>query len=60
MNYNIKTDYIYNNLYVEKLENVKLKATLITKFKVTKKGVAYLINTKEDIPNINMFINILF
>lgn len=49
MKYNIKTDYIYNNLYVEKLENVKLKATLITKFKVTKKGVAYLINTKEEI-----------
>lgn len=49
MNYKINTDYIYNNLYVEKLENVKLKAELITKFKVTSKGLAYLINTKEEI-----------
>lgn len=47
--YNFETDPIYNTLYIEKLENVKLKAKLITKFKVTDKGVAYLINTKEEI-----------
>lgn len=47
--YNFETDPIYNTLYMEKLENVKLKAKLITKFQVTNKGVAYLINTKEEI-----------
>lgn len=47
--YEFDTDSIYSNLYVEKLENIKLKAKLITKFKVTEKGVAYLINTKEEI-----------
>lgn len=54
--YNLNTDYIYNNLYVEKLENVKLKAELITKFKVTEKGVAYLINTQEEIKKYNIGI----
>lgn len=49
ISYNFDTDSIYNNLYMEKLENVKLKAKLITKFKVSEKGVAYLINTKEEI-----------
>lgn len=56
MKYNINTDYIFNNLYVEKLENVKLKAELITKFKVTEKGVAYLINTKEEIKRYGLSI----
>lgn len=54
--YNLNTDYIYSNLYVEKLENVKLKAELITKFKVTEKGVAYLINTQEEIKKYNVSI----
>lgn len=54
--YNLNTDYIYSNLYVEKLENVKLKAELIIKFKVTEKGVAYLINTQEEIKKYNVSI----
>jgi len=49
MNYNIPTDSIYNKIYMEKLEMVKLRAELITKFKVTEEGVAYLINKKEDV-----------
>ena len=56
MSYNIKTDFIYNNLYMERLDNVKLKARLITKFNVTNKGVAYLINTKEEIKEYNIGI----
>lgn len=49
MEYNINTEKIYNQIYLEKLTNVKLRAKLISKFKVTKEGVAYLINTKEDV-----------
>ena len=49
MNYNIPTDSIYNKIYMEKLDMVKLRAELITKFKVTDVGVAYLVNTKEDV-----------
>ena len=61
MNYNIPTDSIYNKIYMEKLDMVKLRAELITKFKVTELGVAYLINTKEDVErykniyNVNIF-----
>lgn len=47
--YNIDTEYIYNKIYTEKLANVKLRASLVSKFEITKYGVAYLINTKEDI-----------
>lgn len=45
----IDTEYIYSKLYTEKLANIKLRAKLISKFKVTKSGVAYLVNTKEDV-----------
>ena len=61
MNYNIPTESIYNKIYMEKLDMVKLRAELITKFKVTEFGVAYLINTKEDVErykniyNVNIF-----
>lgn len=46
--------YIYNNLYVEDLEKIKLKAYLTTKFKVTDANVAYLINTLEEVNSYNM------
>ena len=44
-------DYLelYNNIYSEDLKNVKLRAELISKFKISPKGVAYLINTQEEI-----------
>ena len=38
-----------NKIYVEKLANIKLRAKLVLKFKTTSEGVAYLINTKEDV-----------
>ncbi len=45
---------IYNNLYVEELEKVKLKAYLTTKFELTKNKVAYLINTADDVKSYKM------
>lgn len=53
LEYNIDTEYIYNKLYTEKLETVKLRAYLTTKFQITSDGVAYLINTKEDVIKYN-------
>lgn len=49
MNYHVDTEYIYNRIYIDKLAMVKLRALMVSKFKVTEAGVAYLINTKEDI-----------
>lgn len=54
MKYNIDTESIYNKIYVDKLANVKLKAKLIDKFIVLDSGVAYLINTKEEIKEYNV------
>lgn len=54
MKHNIDTEYIYNKIYVDKLANVKLKAKLIDKFVVLDSGVAYLINTKEEIKEYNV------
>ncbi len=56
LEYNINTDYIYNKIYTEKLANVKLRAYLTTKFEITADGVAYLINTKEEIEKYNIGI----
>lgn len=56
MKYNIDTESIYNKIYVDKLANVKLKAKLIDKFVVLDSGVAYLINTKEEIKEYNVLI----
>ncbi len=54
MKYKIDTEYIYNKIYIDKLANVKLKAKLIDKFIVLDSGVAYLINTKEEIKEYNV------
>lgn len=56
MKYDVDTEYIYSKIYVEKLENVKLRAKLVSKFKTTKNGLAYLINTKEDVEKYNVGI----
>lgn len=56
LEYKIDTDYIYNKIYTEKLANVKLRAYLTTKFEITDDGVAYLINTKEEIAKYNVGI----
>ena len=49
LKYNFDFNDIYNNLYVEELEVVKLRAEMVSKFKISNKGVAYLVNTQEDI-----------
>ena len=54
MESNIDTETIYNKIYVDKLKNVKIKAKMVDKFKVLDSGVAYLINTKEDIEKIGL------
>lgn len=54
LKYNFDTESIYNKLYADKLANVKLKAKLVDKFVALPSGVAYLINTKEDISAYNL------
>ena len=48
--------YFSFKIYTEKLANVKLRAYLTTKFEITEDGVAYLINTKEEIAKYNVGI----
>ena len=43
---------VYNRIYSEDLDVVKLRAQLTLNFKISKGGVAYLINTQEDIKKI--------
>ena len=52
----IDVNSIYNNLYVEELEMVKLRAKLVDKF-IVDGQLAYLINTQEDVIkyNVSMF-----
>lgn len=48
----INVNKIYNNLYIEELETVKLRAALTSKF-IVDGNVAYLINTQEDVKAYN-------
>lgn len=57
MEYDIDTEYIYNKIYQDHLKNVKLKGTMIEKFKTTPNGLAYLINTKEEIASYGISVN---
>lgn len=54
LSYEVDTEYIYTHLYTEKLSTIKLRAHLTTKFKVTKYGVAYLINKWSDVVKYNV------
>lgn len=49
--YNFNLDDVYSKIYVEDLEVVKLRASLTSKFVLSEGGVAYLMNTQEDIKN---------
>ena len=53
LKYDFDFNEIYNNLYVEDLEIVKLRAEMVSKFKISEKGVAYLFNSQEDIKKYN-------
>lgn len=56
LKYNFDFNEIYSNLYIEDLEVVKLRAEMVTKFKVSDKGIAYLVNTQEDVKKYNVDI----
>lgn len=56
LKYGFDFNDIYTNLYIEDLDIVKLRANMILKFKISNKGVAYLINTKEDVKKENVDI----
>ncbi len=53
LKYNFDFNEIYSNLYIDDLELVKLRAQMVLSFKISNKGVAYLINTKEDVKKYN-------
>lgn len=53
MKANIDLDKIYDNLYLEDLDTVKLRSKLTLKFQVLDTGIAYLINTYEDVVSYN-------
>lgn len=53
LKYDFDLNEIYSNLYIEDLEVVKLRAQLVMAFKISEKGVAYLINTNEDVKKYN-------
>lgn len=56
LKYNFDFNEIYSNLYIEDLEIVKLRAEMVMKFKVLDKGIAYLVNTQEDVKKYNVDI----
>ena len=57
LEYDVDMNNIYNRIYVDKLENVKLRAKMVDKFIVTENGLAYLINTNKEIKEYNVSIN---
>jgi phosphoesterase RecJ-like protein len=50
----IEIDEIYNNLYVDSLANVRLRAEMTLKFEVLPTKVAYLLNTYEDVKRLGV------
>lgn len=49
LEYNFSISEVYNELYLEDLESIRLKAYFMLNFKLTKHNVAYMKNTHEDI-----------
>ena len=54
--YGIDINEVYNNLYIEDLETVKLRAEFVSKFLLTEKNVAYIKTTKEEVKKLNVDI----
>ena len=48
MKYKFDTNEIYNNLYLDNIDMVKLRAKFTLKFKLTSENVAYIITTQEE------------
>ena len=53
LKYNFSMDEVYSNIYLEDINVVKLRASLTMKFKISEGGVAYLMNTYEDVKSYN-------
>lgn len=53
LKYNFDFNEIYTKLYVDDLELVKLRAQMVLSFKISEKGVAYLINDKDAVNRYN-------
>jgi phosphoesterase RecJ-like protein len=53
LRYNFNINEIYNNLYLEDLKMVKLRAKFITNFKLTPHNVAYTKTTAEELKEYN-------
>lgn len=56
MEYNFDINEVYNNLYVEDLAMVKLRALFTSKFQITDWNVAYIKTTKEEVKELNVDI----
>ena len=54
MSKGIEIDEIYNNLYIDSLDNVRLRAEMSLKFEVLPTKVAYLLNTYEDVKRLGV------
>ena len=54
MSTGIEIDEIYNNLYVDSLDNVRLRAEMTLKFEALPTKVAYLLNTYEDVKRLGV------
>ena len=51
--YGFDANTVYNKIYLEDIKVVKLRAQLTMKFNISEGGVAYLMNTQEDIMEYN-------
>ncbi len=51
--YNFDVNDIYNNIYIEDINVVRLRSKLSLSFEISKGGVAYLKNTQNDIKKYN-------
>ena len=51
--YGFDANKVYNSIYLEDINVVKLRAQLTMKFNISEGGVAYLMNTQEDIKMYN-------
>lgn len=57
--YGFDANIVYNKIYLEDIKVVKLRAQLTMNFKISSGGVAYLMNTQEDIRKYNTDIFII-
>ena len=53
LKYNFDFNEKYTKLYVDDLELVKLRAQMVLSFKISEKGVAYLVNDKDAVNRYN-------